>query len=200
MSPFFKDNNVHKFPTHQPPLKTSGPPFSATSAPFLRFLSSPLAPWSAQNGENPRVCFPFPEPTHPLSEPDKTHPVTTYRFLAFRKKKGGTEFTAGILVHGGAAFLKRFPGISVTPTTTVPRRFRWPRRSPLPFWIKKSLFCALVVSLHRNRPNFSLLFTVLFFRRSAEGNKDCLVVKLYRDASCAQWFTGRTWLLAVLEN
>lgn len=121
---FFKDNNVHKFPTHQPPLKTSGPPFSATSAPFLRFLSSPLAPWSAQNGENPRVCFPFPEPTHPLPEPDKTHPVTTYRFLAFRKKKGGTEFTAGILVHGGAAFLKRFPGISVTPTTTVPRRFR----------------------------------------------------------------------------
>lgn len=91
MSPFFKDNNVHKFPTHQPPLKTSGPPFSATSAPFLRFLSSPLAPWSAQNGENPRVCFPFPEPTHPLSEPDKTHPVTTYRFLAFRKKKGGNR-------------------------------------------------------------------------------------------------------------
>lgn len=87
----FKDNNVHKYRTYQPPLKTSGLPFSATSAPFLpRFFSNPLIPVVSAERINPPppppppFAFPFPEPIPLPQNPTKRIP---YRLLAFGKKQ-----------------------------------------------------------------------------------------------------------------
>lgn len=134
----FKDNNIHKFPTHQPPLKTpsraSFPeqlPFRHIFALFLQLLFSPVV--SAERSEPPSSSLFSPprsdsssllERRQNASRDSAPVPCIQSKEKKRRKKKKKSRIRRR---YSGARHGRVFKTVSrdlaVTATSTIPRRF-----------------------------------------------------------------------------
>ena len=199
--PFFKDNNVHKYRTYQPPLKTSGLPFSATSASFLpRFFSNPLIPVVSAERINPPPPPPLSAPgllslfQSQLPSPRTRQNASPYPAPCVRGKSRIRCLYSGVAAFFFFFFFKlvrpEIVVVGVTGHVSADRdglRFRF---------LNKENLAVAISPVVRNRPNSTRL---VFIRRIlsrvwvvGKGNKSSSGVRFYRDSLCVERFTGRT--------